>query len=103
MVEGTLMNTTNVKAMPRDLNIENRKLILDFMKDGQPCIASFCGRDLRDLKDQPPDREKETGLFLQQAACHKPRQGQFHGLRRKAAGNICHESQHLFPVLFSDL
>ena len=30
------MNTTNVKAMPRDLNIENRKLILDFMKDGQP-------------------------------------------------------------------
>lgn len=30
------MKTTNGKAMPRDLNIENRKLILDFMKDGKP-------------------------------------------------------------------
>ena len=30
------MKTVSQKAMPRDLNIENRKLILDYMKDGLP-------------------------------------------------------------------
>ncbi len=30
------MKIANEKAMPRDLNIENRKLILDYMKDGLP-------------------------------------------------------------------
>ena len=54
------MNTTNVKAMPRDLNIENRKLILDFMKDGQPHSVAEISATLK-ISRQTVKKKLEIG------------------------------------------
>ena len=46
------MKTVSQKAMPRDLNIENRKLILDYLKDS--------GTIPRDLGTRIPMSSVET-------------------------------------------